>query len=121
MFSYTIIFIGVQSLPNVLFSKRKAKIVEFSTLFLYCVINSSSHPLKTTWTKDGAPVIPSSPHIRIRKYTSEMYATLLLIVDSFQRSDDGDYQCTAEVRGKKVYGNALNLKGIVATISQSSL
>lgn len=103
---------GLRSFPDVL-SYGNASIVQNSIVFLYCAIHSFSPTLKLSWIKDNLPLVPNIPHVRIRKSTSRNYKTLLLVVDSFQKNDDGRYWCIAEDWGYMVNGNSFNLTGIL--------
>ena len=102
---------GLRSFPEV-FSNGSAAIVQNSIVLLYCIINSFSPNLTLTWTKDGFPLVPNIPHVRIRKYMSPNHEmTLLLVVDSFQEYDHGRYQCIAEDWGYMISGVSFNLTG----------
>ena len=104
--------IGLKSFPEVLFSNGGAAIMKNSIVFLYCVINSFSPTLTMTWTKDGFPLVPNIPHVRIRKYLSHnQEMTLLLVVDTFQEYDHGSYQCIAEDWRYMISGVSFNLTG----------
>ena len=103
----------ITSLPRVLFKEGSHTVMEGSVIWLYCQVNSIAPTLTVTWTKDSVPLVQDAPHIRIRPSntaTSSTY-TLLLVVDNFQGSDNGTYQCTAEDRGDTVTGTALTLRG----------
>ena len=103
----------VTSLPAVLFDGGSQSIVEGSVIWLYCQVNSTSPTLTVTWTKDSVPVVLDVPHIRMRRSTSASSTILILIVDNFQSSDTGMYQCTAqEEGGSAVMGTSLMLTGI---------
>lgn len=104
--------VGIQSLPDILFSQRNQNIVENSVLFFYCRVNSTSPTLRVTWTKNGIPLIQDVPHIRLRNSVSGVgTTTLLLVVDLFQVSDNGVYQCTATDGGSVAMGDPLMLNG----------
>ena len=89
-------------------------IVEGSIVWLYCQVNSSSTIPTVTWTRDSSPLVPDTPHIRMRNSTSSNSSTTLymLIVDNFQTSDSGMYQCI--VQDMSVMGTAVTLTGTVA-------
>ena len=104
----------VTSLPAVLFNGGSQTIVEGSVVWLYCLINSISPTLTVTWNKDGIPVVLDVPHVRVWSSTSATSSTFLLVVDNFQPSDDGTYQCTAmEEEGNVTTGTLLSLTGII--------
>ena len=67
------------------------------------------------WKKDGFKVVEDIFRIRTREVKSSTLGrtTLILIVDYFQGSDGGNYQCFAENNGGIVHGSALNLAGIL--------
>ena len=105
-------YLTVTSLPAVLFDGGSQSIVEGSVIWLYCQVNSTSPTLTVTWTKDSVPVVLDVPHIRMRRSTSASSTILILIVDNFQSSDTGMYQCTAqEEQGSAVMGTSLMLIG----------
>ena len=104
----------VTSLPAVLFAGGSQTVVEGSVVWLYCVVNSTDPTLTVTWNKDGVPVVLDVPHLRTRRSSITSSTTLLLVVDNFQPSDDGTYQCSAQVQGgSTVMGSALALTGNV--------
>ena len=86
-----------------------------SVAWLYCIIDSVSHTLRMEWKKDGFKIVEDIFHIRTRKVKSSTLGrtSLILIVDYFQASDGGSYQCFAENNGRIVRGSALNLTGTV--------
>ena len=102
----------VTSLPAVLFLGRGVrKIVDGSVVWLYCKVNSIRSTLTVTWNKDGVPLVQDVPHIRIRNSTSVTSTTFILMVDNFQASDDGTYQCNAQDERVRASGTALILTG----------
>ena len=104
----------VTSLPAVLFDGGSQTIVEGSVIWLYCQVNSTDPTLTVTWNKDSVPVVLDVPHIRTRSSTSASSSTFLLVVDNFQPSDGGMYQCTAQEEGGNVaMGAPLTLIGAV--------
>lgn len=89
-------------------------------IWLYCQVNSAAPNLTVTWTRDGTPLVEDIPHIRMKNsiisddvisLSGDNSTAFLLIVDSFQGSDSGVYQCTAEVGEDIVNGTALMLTG----------
>jgi hypothetical protein len=81
-------------------------------LFFYCQINTTTPQGTITWTKDGVQLDQNVPHIRIRASTdSADFTTLLLVVDSFQSSDNGVYQCISTVEDF-ANGSSLALTGM---------
>ena len=101
----------VTSLPAVLFSGGSQRIVEGSVIWLYCEVNSRASTFTVTWNKDNVPLVQDVPHIRIRNSTSDTSTTFLLVVDNFQASDNGTYQCTAQNGTTTANGTALTLTG----------
>ena len=97
------------SLPAVLFSGGSQRIVEGSVVWVYCEVNSKA--LTVTWNKDSVPLVHDPPHIRIRNSTSDTSITFLLVVDNFQASDNGKYQCTAQNGTTTTNGTVLTLTG----------
>ena len=85
--------------------------VEGSVVWLYCEVNSTESTLTVTWNKDNILLVQDVPHIRIRNSTSDTSTTFLLVVDNFQASDNGTYQCTAQDKGATANGTALTLTG----------
>ena len=107
------------SLPVPLFSGGSQRIVEGSVVWLYCEVNSTESTLTVAWNKDGVPLIQDVPHIRMRNSTSDTSITFLLVVDNFQASDNGTYQCTAQDGGATANGIALTLTGEILWIIMS--
>ena len=101
------------SLPAVLFDEGSNTIVEGSVVWLYCQVNSVSPTLTVTWNKDSAPVVLDIPHIRIRSSITAISSTFLLVVDNFQPSDSGLYQCTAQEGVDTAMGTPLTLTGML--------
>ena len=106
----------MHSLPEVIFSNGSASIVQGSVVWLFCVIYSTSPTLTLSWSYPQDPNI-GIPHVRMRKYTSDANkTTLLLVVDSFQSYDNGNYQCTAENMGSVVIGTSSSLTGMLRIV-----
>ena len=80
-------------------------------LFLYCNVNSILPTVTVSWTKDAILLVQDVPHIRLRASNNSDSMTLLLIIDSFEVSDDGIYQCWAQQGGNIVFGEMLSLTG----------
>ena len=80
-------------------------------IWLYCQVNSIAPTLIVTWTKDSVPLIQDTPHIRMMSTSSATSSTFILVVSTFQVSDSGVYQCTAEDRGDMAMGTGLVLIG----------
>ena len=99
------------SLPAVLFNGVNQSIVEGSVIWLYCEVNSVSPSLTVTWNKDNIPLEQDVPHIRMRSSNTTSSSTFLLVVDNFQSSDDGTYQCIAEDGAMRGNGASLTLTG----------
>lgn len=102
------------SLPDVLFSGKNQTIVEYSVVWLYCLADPKSPTLEVTWNKDGEPLVQDVPHIHLRSSGSDadMYSTLILVVDKFQASDSGAYQCIAQDGDIVATGGTSRLLGI---------
>lgn len=101
------------TLPDALFrggvSEGSHIVSNGSVFWLYCEVNSIASILIVTWNKDGVPMLQDVPHIRIRNYTSTYSTTFLLVVDNFQDSDTGIYQCSAQFMESIITGDALTL------------
>lgn len=84
-----------------------------SVVWLYCIADPISPNLTITWTKDSEPLVQDVPHIRLKSTGthSDMYSTLILVVDKFQASDSGEYQCVAQDEGIISLGNTTRLIG----------
>jgi hypothetical protein len=110
------VFLGVRapffvaSFPDLLFSGGSRTIVEGSAVWLYCLV-TSRRPLVMTWEKDGIPLVQDVPHIRMRRSQDGEVVTYLLVVEPFQSSDSGAYQCTAWLDKEERSGNSLTLAG----------
>ena len=74
-----------------------------------------------TWRRNGIPLVQTVPHIRIRLSTTTYISTLLLVVDNFQDSDSGIYQCGATQDGESAVGLQANLIGMECIRSISLL
>ena len=101
------------SLPAVLFNGGSQSIVRGSVIWLYCDVDSVSSSLRVTWNKDNTSLTQDVPHIRMRSSSTTSSTTFLLLVDNFQSSDDGTYQCTAEDGVMTGNGSTLILTGAV--------
>ena len=101
------------SLPAVLFNGGSQSIVEGSVIWLYCEVDSISPSLRVTWNKDNIPLTQDIPHIRTRSSSTTSSSSFLLVVDNFQSSDGGTYQCTAEDGAMTGNGSTLTLTGAV--------
>ena len=105
--------LAVTSLPAVLFAGGSQTVVEGSVVWLYCVVNSTDPTLTVTWNKDGVPVVLDVPHLRTRRTSTTSSTTLLLVVENFQPSDSGTYQCSAQVKRELIaMGSPLALIGM---------
>ena len=80
-------------------------------VWLYCEVNSTSPTLTVTWNKDSVALVQDVPHIRMRSSTSASVTTFLLVVDNFQVSDGGSYQCSVQDGTSTVMGEILTLTG----------
>ena len=105
--------LNVISLPAVLFNGGNQSIVEGSVIWLYCEVDSVTSSLTVTWNKDNVPLEQDVPHILMRSSRNTSSSTFLLVVDNFQSSDDGTYQCTAEDGVMTGNGSTLILTGAV--------
>lgn len=67
------------------------------------------------WRKNGSRIVQNTFHIRARNVISTTHGrtSLILIIDYFQGSDVGIYQCFATNKGEMVRGSALMLRGIM--------
>ena len=101
------------SLPAVLFNGGSQSIVEGSVIWLYCEVDSVLSSLNVTWNKDNVPLTKDVPHIRMKSLGTTSSSTFLLVVDNFQSSDGGTYQCTAEDGVMIGNGSTLILTGVV--------
>ena len=101
--------LAVTTFPDTLFD-GEGYIVEGSVVWLYCEVNSTSPALTVTWEKDE-PLVQDVPHIRLRSSHSDTSTTFILIVDDFQTSDSGVYQCTAQEGREIATGTAFTLIG----------
>ena len=101
------------SLPDVLFSGKNQTILKDSVIWLYCLVGPKSPTLEVTWSKNGEPLVQDVPHIRLRNSGSDAdtYSTFILIVDKFQTSDSGAYQCIAQDEDIVTTGRISNLIG----------
>ena len=97
----------VTSLPEVLFNGGSQDIVEGSVVWLYCEVDT----VTVTWNKDSEPLVQDVPHIHMETSSSDSSTTFLLMVDDFQTSDSGVYQCTAQEGAVTAMGTALTLTG----------
>ena len=105
----------LNSLPNVLFNAQAQTIAPDSVLWLYCEVTNyaTGSPLTVTWFKGNTALVQRVPHIRLRNYTSGGSFRLALIVDPFQREDNGLYYCAAEQMNAITTGRQLTLRGKV--------
>ena len=81
-------------------------------VWLYCQVNSRTPTVRATWTKDSVPLVQDVPHIHMRSSHTDADTTFLLVVDTFQSSDSGVYQCTVQDGAMTGMGTALTLTGI---------
>ena len=106
----------VTSLPAALFTGGSRTVVEGSVVWLYCEVNSTSSNLTVTWNRDSASLVQDVPHIRMRSSTSGTCTSFLLVVEDFQVSDSGSYQCAVQEGTNTVMGDMLTLTGKVTII-----
>ena len=100
-------------LPDILFRNATSHLIApDSYLWLYCIVNSNMPTLEVTWTKNNADLPEDMPHIRYLNSTNSSSSAFILIVDNFNVSDDGTYQCTAEHNEVRVTGSSLTLTGM---------
>ena len=100
------------SLPAALFNGGSQTVVEGSVVWLYCQVDSKTPNVTATWTKDNVTLVQDVPHIRMRSSQTDTDTTFLLVVDTFQSSDSGVYQCTVQDGAMTGMGTALMLSGI---------
>ena len=99
----------VQSRPEILFGNTS--VVEGSVIWLYCEVNSIATTLTAFWNKDTRVLIEDVPHIRMRNSTSDSSTTFFLVIDNFQMSDSGRYQCVIQNGQDEGNGRVFNLNG----------
>ena len=101
----------VTPLPDILFQNNSGvhNIVEQSVIWLYCTADSATATI--TWTKDGVALVNDLTHIRIRSSNSGMSTTSSLVVDNFQTSDSGNYECQARDGMMTAGSSMLSLTG----------
>ena len=97
----------VTSLPAALFNGGSQTVVEGSVVWLYCQVNSKTPTVRATWAKDSVPLVQDVPHIRMRSSQTDTDTTFLLVVDTFQSSDSGVYQCTVQDGAMTAMGTAM--------------
>ena len=100
------------SLPAALFNGGSQTVVEGSVVWLYCQVNSRTPTVRATWTKDSVQLVQDVPHIHMRSSQTDADTTFLLVVDTFQSSDSGVYQCIVQNAAMIGLGTALMLTGI---------
>ena len=98
-------------LPDVVFNAESHLIALQSYLWLYCLVDSIEQSLQVAWTKNNAEIVQDVPHIRLLNSSDDVSSTFILIVDNFQASDNGVYQCTARNREDFAMGTSINLIG----------
>ena len=101
----------IKSLPAVLFQTNGGvhNVVAGSVIQLYCSVQSTTASF--SWTKDRILVITDVPHLRERTSNNGTTATSVLIVDNFQSSDSGSYQCMAVDGSSTGRGESIELRG----------
>ena len=102
----------VTSLPAALFQENSGvhNVVAGSVIQLYCTVDSLN--VTFTWTKDGSPVVINVPHLFERTYNDNTTTRSALIIDGFQSSDNGTYQCMAMDGQESCNGNTTTLTGL---------
>ena len=103
----------IKSLPAVLFQTNGGvhNVVAGSIIQLYCSVQSTTSSF--SWTKDGRPVVVDVPHLHERTGNDSATATSVLIVDNFQSSDSGSYQCMAVDGNSTGQGESIELRGLI--------
>ena len=76
---------------------------------LYCTVESTS--VTFSWTKDGSPVVINVPHLFERTCNDSTTTKSALIIDGFQSSYNGTYQCMATDGQESCNGNIATLTG----------
>ena len=103
----------VQSRPEILLGDNR-RIVEGSSIWLYCEVNSRDNALSTSWIKNGSVLEEDVPHIRMRSLTSATTSssmTFLLVIDNFESTDSGGYQCVIQLGVEVERGSLFSLTG----------
>ena len=99
------------SFPDVLFTEvNQTSIMEGSSVMLYCLVYPIIPNLLVTWNKDGEPLVQNEPDIVLRSSISDEIIVLLMVND-FQISDSGEYQCIAQEGDMVIEGQIANLTG----------
>ena len=103
----------IKLLPAVLFQTNGGvhNVVAGSIIQLYCSVRSTTASF--SWTKDGRPVVVDVPHLRERTGNDSATATSVLIVNNFQSSDSGSYQCMAVDGNSTGQGESIELRGLI--------
>ena len=105
----------MESLPSILFNRTDDEVIglmEGSSLWLYCNVNSSSSNVVVKWTKNGRELMLNLPHIYTATYRSFTYTTSLLVIEDIVLDDVGVYQCSVRYPQGLLYGNILTFQGI---------
>ncbi len=66
-----------------------------------------------TWRKNNIPLVQDIPRIRIQLSNTTYITKLLLVIDNFQGSDSGIYQCRAVQGGESAVGSQATFTGKV--------
>ena len=101
------------SLPEVLFQADDGmcNVVKGSVIQLFCAALESAR-ITFSWTKDGSPVVIDVPHLRERTTSRGTTTISMLTIDNFQSTDNGLYQCLAQIdSGNFGAGGMANLRG----------
>ena len=106
-------------LPEELFDGGNQSLAPHSYLWLYCIVNSAAPTLEVTWTRNDSILYQDLPHIIHLSSSTDNTSTFILVVNNFQTSDDGVYQCMAEDDGDIALGYSLNLTGMVPNNNNS--
>ena len=81
--------------------------MEGSDVWLYCEVDTPGTTTAVTWMKDNVELVQDAPHILMRVD----FPRFILIVDNFQASDSGTYQCATLLNGEEtgLVGSPLTL------------
>ena len=106
----------ITSLPATLFQENSGvhNVVAGSVIQLYCTVESTN--VTFSWTKDGSPVVINVPHLFERTCNDSTTTRSALIIDGFQSSDNGTYQCMATDGQESGSGNTTTLTGMIVYI-----
>lgn len=106
--------LSLESFPPFLFDRTDeiVSVMEGSTLWLYCKVNSSSSNVIVKWTMNNKELESKIPHIYVTTNKFYRYQMALLVIDDVVLDDVGIYRCSVTHPEGVLHGKILTFRGM---------